>query len=148
MATEVQAKLIAGEEVLLKSDNDTLMLTNYRVLFDEKGNGGSKCISISLESVASCGLVTRSRPLLLVLAGIAGLFVFVQHGPAVLGPLLIAFAFVAAYFFTRSGVITVSSNGGEGIVVPAKGMDRERNLGFFAALVKAKLKVIRKQVPN
>jgi len=123
--------------VLLKSDNDVLTLTNYRVLFDERGNGGSKYVGISLESVSSCGLVTRSRPLLLGLASIAGLLVFVQHGPTVLALLLIALAFVAAHFLTKSGVITVSSNGGEGIVVRAKGMDRERIHGFLDAVVEA-----------
>jgi len=146
MASEKQPKSISGEQVLITSDNGVLALTNYRVKFDAKGNGISKFVSISLESVSSCGLVMRSRPVLLVLAAIAVIVAFLQpESAARYGLILLGVGFVAAYFLTRSAVIMVSSNGGEEIAAPAKGMGRENILTFLEAVMDAKLKFIGKQ---
>ncbi|MGP1675747.1 MAG: hypothetical protein ACTS6J_01145 [Burkholderiales bacterium] len=146
MAAEKQTKPIAGEQVLLTSDNGVLTLTNYRVKYDAKGTGASKFVSISLDAVSSCGLVTRTRPILLVLAAIGAIAAFVQpESAARYGLLLIALCLAGAYFLTRSGVITVSSNGGEGIAVPAKGMSRDLILGFLEAVMDAKLQFIGKK---
>lgn len=140
-----QPKPIAGEQSLFTSDNGVLTLTNYRVKQNAKGNGMSRFVSISLESVSSCGLVTRSRPILLILAAIAGIAVFaLPEQSARLGLLPVALGFCVAYFFTRSGVITVCSNGGEEIVIPVKGMSRESVLVFLEAITEAKLKFIGK----
>ena len=146
MATENQPKPIAGEQVLLASDNGVLTLTNYRVKYDAKGTGASKFVSISLKAVSSCGLVTRTRPILLILAAIAAIAAFVQpESAARYGLFLIALCLFAAYFLTRSGVITISSNGGEGIMVPAKDMSRDRILAFLEAVMDAKLQFISKK---
>jgi hypothetical protein len=145
MAAVAQAKPIAGEQSLLTSDTGILALTNYRVKYDAKGNGMSKFVSISLESVSSCGLITRSRPILLVLAAVALIAAFAQSDQSArVGLLAVAAAFGVAYFLTRSGVITISSNGGESIVVPAKGMGREAIVSFLEAVMEAKLKFIGK----
>ena len=145
MATVSQPKPITGEQSLLTSDNGVLTLTNYRVKYDAKGNGMSKFVSISLESVSSCGLITRSRPILLILAAVALIAAFAQPDQSArIGLLVAALAFGIAYFSTRSGVITVSSNGGESIVVPAKGMSRESIVSFLEAVMEAKLKFIGK----
>lgn len=145
MAALRQPKLIAGEQSLLTSNNGVLTLTNYRVKYDAKGSGMSKFVSISLDAVSSCGLVTRSSPIWLGLAAIAGIAAIVQPVEAArLGLFLAALCFFAAYFFTQAGVITVSSSGGEGIVVPAKGMSRESILVFLEAVSEEKLKFIGK----
>lgn len=145
MATAAQSKPITGEQSLLTSDNGILALTNYRVKYDAKGNGMSKFVSISLESVSSCGLITRSRPILLVLSAVALIAAFAQPDQAPRVALLaVAVALGIAYFFTRSGVITISSNGGESIVVPAKGMGREAIVSFLEGVMEAKLRFIGK----
>jgi len=56
-------ELVPGEQVVLRSDEDTLVLTTKRVRYDAVVLGRSKFISITLDSVASCGLATRSYPL-------------------------------------------------------------------------------------
>lgn len=139
---------IAGEQSLLTSDNGVLMLTNYRVKYEAKVNGMSKFVSISLDSVSSCGLVTRSFPILLVIAGILAIVAiagFAKSGLAA-GVLLLlaALVFGVAYPLTRTGGITVSSNGGEEIFVPSKGMSHESTLVFLEAVMEAKLKFIGK----
>lgn len=143
MATE-NGNLI-GEKALLTSDNGVLTLTNYRVKYDAKAQGATKFVTITLDSVASCGLVTKSYPILLIIAAISAIAAIIQRDSGGLGVLLfIALCFVAAYFLTRSGVITIRSNGGEHIDVPAKGMKPEVIRTFVEAVVEAKLKFIGK----
>lgn len=139
-------KTIPGERTLLISDNGVLSLTNYRVKYDSQGNGKSKFVSITLESVSSCGLITRSRPALLVLAAIALVGALAQHDSVIRnGLFFVGFILAVAYFWARSGVITVSSNGGEGIVVPADGMSRDAIVVFLEAVMEAKLRFIGKE---
>ncbi len=130
---------------MLTSDNGVLTLTNYRVKYDAKAQGATKFVAITLDSVASCGLVTKSYPVLLILAAISAIAAIIQHENNVLVTLLfIALCFVVAYFLTRSGVITIRSNGGEHIDVPAKGMKPEIIRTFVEAVVEAKLNYIGK----
>lgn len=133
--------LVSGEQTVLASDNGTLSLTNYRVKFDATASGQSKYVSISLDNVASCGLVTRSRPVLLAIAAICGvLAVAVPDSSARIGLIFAGIAFVVGYFVTRSAVINISSDGGEGITVPAKGMARDQIVSFLEAVTTEKLK--------
>lgn len=146
MTAENKVRPIVGEEVVVTSGNGVLTVTNYRVKYDASKKGNSKFVSISLESISSCGLVTRSRPVLLVLAAITLILALAQLGSAAGSGLLlvIGLGFLVAFFVTRSSVITVSSNGGEDIVVPAKGMSRDATLFFLEAVMDAKLKFIGK----
>src|SRR5258708_33092562 len=93
---------ITGERTILSSDNGLLTLTSVRVIFDAKTTGASKFVSIPLDAVASCGLVTRSQPLLLDVAAIAGLACFAQSeaGLTVLW-LLVPLLLCVFYFATR-----------------------------------------------
>lgn len=141
MTNGKSAPLVSGEQTILASDNGTLSLTNYRVKFDAKASGQTKYVSISLDSVSSCGLVTRSRPALLAIAAICGvLAVAVPDSSARIGLILVGVAFSVGYFVTRSAVINISSDGGEGITVPAKGMAREQIVAFLEAITIEKLK--------
>jgi|ERR1019366_5861045 hypothetical protein len=136
---------LSGEKSLLTSDNGVLTLSNYRVKYDAQAKGSSKFMTITLDAVASCGLVTQSKPILLVIAAICAIGAVVQHDRgALFGLLFLALCFVVAYFLTRSGVITISSNGGERIDVPTKGMKQENIRSFVEALVEAKLNFIGK----
>lgn len=136
---------LAGERTLQTSDNGVLALTNYRVKYDAKTKGASKFVTISLDAVASCGLVTKSYPILLIIAAISAIAAIIQRENGGLGVLVfVALCFVGAYFVTRTGVITISSKGGEHIDVPAKGMKPEIIRTFVEAVVEAKLKFIGK----
>ncbi len=132
--------LMPGEQVVTSSDNDVLVLTTKRVRYDSVVCGMSSLISITLDSVASCGLITRSFPLLLVLAAIAIVGAFTRRGDALGSLLFVAVALIVAYFFTRKAVISVASNGGQTILVPTKGMPRDTIIGFIEAVEREKLK--------
>lgn len=150
MSTTKKTTTIPGEQAILTSENGVLTLTNYRVKHDAKIGGKSKFVSISLESVSSCGLVTRTNPVLLVIAailGVLGLVGFIgqgnQYAP---GMLLVSLCFCVAYLLTKSGGIIISSNGGENIFVSTKGMGHESILIFVEAVTEEKLKFIGKLI--
>lgn len=143
MATIGAPAPIPGENVILKSDNGVLMLTNFRVKYDAAGSGASQFVSIPLDSVASCGLVTRSLPILLAIAAILFIGALAQAGQsASYGLAAVGALFVVGYFSTRRGVITVASNGGESISVPARGMSRDSILVFVEAVMTQKLRFL------
>ena len=71
--------LLDGEHLVFSSDDGVLTLTNKRVRYDSVSLGHSQLISITLGSVSSCGLVTKTHPFLLVLAAIAFLAFFSQY---------------------------------------------------------------------
>jgi hypothetical protein len=138
-------KLAAGEQVVMSSDGNQLTLTTLRVTLDQASAGASRYISIPLDGVSSCGLVTRSFPILLLLAVLAAVGGFVlKQKEATVGGLVVGVILVIAYFVTRVAVINISPNGGESIVVPAKGMARDKVLEFLRAVEDAKLKFIGK----
>lgn len=132
--------LLPGEQVVLSSDNDVLTLTNMRVRYDSVVWGQSNLIGITLGSVASCGLITKSYPFLLILAVVAVLAGVSQGSGRMWGLVFIAAIFVVAYFVTRKAVLSVASNGGQEIMVPTKGMNREAIIKFIEAVEREKLK--------
>lgn len=144
MSNENGAAGVAGEQTILSSNNGVLSLTNYRVKYDAKASGQSKYVSISLDNVSSCGLVTQSRPALLFIAAICAVLGLALNNDALIGMLVVAIAFVIAYLVTRTAVIRVSSNGGEGIAVPAKGMARQEIVAFLEAVTAAQLRFLGK----
>jgi hypothetical protein len=142
MSTKIA--LLPGEQVVMSSDKDILTLTTRRVRYDSAVFGSSNFISITLDSVASCGLVTKSHPLLLLLAALALIFglsgIFIQSGDGQWIFLVAAVILVVAYFATRRSLISIASNGGQAILVPAKSMSRSAIVEFFEAIEREKLK--------
>lgn len=133
--------LCNGEEIVMESNDGLLVLTNYRVFLDAKSGGISKHISIPLSGVSSCGIVTRSMPLLLVVAAISLVMgLVIPNGAAGVPLIFVAICFVIAYWATRSGVIQISPDGGEGIVVPTKSMKHEEIMHFIRAVIEQKHK--------
>lgn len=132
--------LLPGEQIVTTSKNGILTLTTKRVRYDSVVWGKSNLISITLNSVASCGLVTKSFPFLLILGAIAFMASFTQHGESFWVMFAIATVIVVSYFFTRRAVISVASNGGEAILVPTQGMKREAIISFIEAVEREKLK--------
>ena len=157
-------ELLPGELVVLSSfDNlslsntEVLTLTNKRVRYDSRRLGQSSLISITLGSVASCSLITKSYPFLLILAVLAVLIAVVLAGISqdignwwtliFIGNwwdlwwdlIFIAAIFVVVYFVTRKTVISVASNGGQEISMSAKGMNRKAIIEFIEAIEREKL---------
>lgn len=135
--------LLPGETVLKSSTDSALELTNYRVRFNAAGGGDSRQLSIPLDAIASCGVVIRTKPWLLIAAGVCVALAALQYQSPAAGLLvLLAVGFAISYFLTRSGVITVSSSGGEDIVIPSSGMGRDQITPFLDAVLEARLRSI------
>ena len=134
--------LLPGESVVMTSDKEVLTLTNFRVRYDAQDFGASSLIGITLDALASCGLITRSYPVLLILAGLALLVAFAGGGGNSERQyllFLVTAVLVVAFFLTRRAVISIASNGGQAIVVPAKAMKRAEILKFIEAIEREKL---------
>ena len=130
--------VLPGERVLISSAN-RLLLSNKRVRYDSIDWGRSEFVSMTLDSVASCGLVTRSHPTLLVLSALASIFAFTQDQPKIWYLLAVAVAFLVAYFVTRRAMMTISSNGGQSIQMSTKGMTRESVVDFLNSVEREKM---------
>jgi hypothetical protein len=102
-------------------------------------------VSITLDAVASCGVITQTYPMLLVLAAIAallGIFQFSDSGASSSGMMVgVAILSLAAYFVTRKSSLSVTS-AGAAIEVPASGMSHKDLVDFVDALEEAKLDFI------
>lgn len=136
--------LLPGEKLIISSDNDILMLTSKRVRYDSTVFGSSQFISITLDSVASCGLITKSFPVLILLAFASLIGAVVGGGNSRGILLLVAVVLGIAYFVTRRAVISIASNGGDTILAPAKGMGRGSITEFLDSIEKQKLEFMQK----
>lgn len=132
--------LLAGERVIITSDNELLTLTNKRVRFAEKAAGRSSLVSITIDSVASCGLVTRSYPFLIAAGVIAfAVGIFIQEENVRIIMCLSGLVLAISYLATRSAVLQISSNGNSEITVPARGMARDQIVEFIDAIENEKI---------
>jgi len=137
--------LLQGERVLMESSGKLLTLTSHRVRYETKQAGRSKVISITLDAVASCGLVTRSYPALLglaVLAVLAGVFSLSRSSDGALLLFIGAAILVVVYLVTRSAMIEVASSAGR-VLVRARGMSHESLMEFIDQVDAAKLAFLR-----
>ena len=133
--------LLPGERVVLSSGGGILLLTSMRVRYSSVRMASSGYVSVTLDSISSCGLVTRSLPNLLVLAGVCFLAAVVlnREGAMAFAVGFVGLVLVAAYVVTRQAVISITSSGGQAILVPIRQMRREEIVGFLDALDHAKL---------
>lgn len=132
--------LLPEETIVTSLDKDNLTLTTKRVRYNSVVWGNSNLISITLQSIASCGLVTKSWPVLLIFALLAFLVSLSLLGSSeFVMPLIAAVVLLGIYFFTRRSVISIASNGGEVILVPIKRMKREDIISFIEAVEREKL---------
>jgi len=138
-------RLRPEEKTILQDSTGVLTLTTHRVRLEAKSAGQSKVLSITLDAVASCGLITKSYPGLLVLAVLVAVLGYATSralsasysealyiGAAVL---------VLAYFGTRSAVLSVGS-ASESITVPTGSLSRDKLVEFIDAVDDAKLAFI------
>ena len=117
---DTHVALLPDERVIMQSDKDILTLTTKRVRYNAVEFGSSHLISITLDSVASCSLTTRSFPILVLLAAAAIILALIMHEEedAVYFLFFVAIVLGVVYFLTRRAVLIIASNGGEKIIVP------------------------------
>jgi hypothetical protein len=139
-------KLLEGEATISEAI-EHLTLTTHRVRYDERASGATRIVSITLDAVSSCGIVSKSHPILLVLAVVAGLLGVLLlnsdmgEGNVRTGLFLAAVALAIAYLATRTVALAISSSG-ESIMVAASGVVPDVLIGFIDAVEQAKLKYL------
>jgi hypothetical protein len=133
-------EMLKDEQVVLSSENDALILTTKRVRYKSEVWGSTDLVSMTLNSVASCVYKTKSYPIILILAAIAFILAIAEHRDMAIYLVFLSVILIVAYFMTRQAVLLISSNGGEAIVAPVKGMSQERITKFIDALENEKLK--------
>lgn len=141
-------KLLPGESTLSEASVAGLTLTTHRVRYDQRTSGASQIIGITLDAVSSCGLVSKSHPILLLLAVLAGGFgAFSRNAEEggeqsiMYGLLFTAAALVVAYFITRTVVLVISSSG-QSITISATGMKPDALVAVVDDVEQAKLKYL------
>jgi len=67
--------MLPAEKELIATNGRLVVLTSHRIRLDSRASGEDRLVSITLDAVASCGVVSRSMPMLVVrgvLAALAG----------------------------------------------------------------------------
>ena len=151
MATQPTIKLLPNERVLIEDIDCMLTLTTHRIRFQQQGKGQSIFTSITLESVASCGLATVSYPRLIPLGIviIVGGFWYLNassstgDGNAIPSTIiLLGILLIGMFFSTRKGILKISS-AGDAISVKSKGISREKLVEIIETLEQAKFNLHR-----
>jgi hypothetical protein len=139
-------ELLPGESAL-SGVVEGLSLTSHRVRYDRRVTGGTQVIGITLDAVSSCGLASKTYPILLLLAvlavGFGVLEISQESRDQAVGLLLLGVALVVAYSLTRTVVLAISS-AGQSIVVAAKGINPDSLVAFVDDVEQAKLKYLDK----
>ncbi len=138
MSTKID--LLPDEQVVMTSDEELLTLTTKRVRYHGEAFGTSRIISITLDAVASCGVITQRFPLFLLFAVVALIGAgFAPSSDAQTVLVGVGIVLIVAYFMARRGLISISSQGGDHIVVPTKGMSQSDAMEFVEAVEREKL---------
>ena len=132
--------LLENEKNLDFLEKNSVVLTNYRIT---KEDGNSYKIAIFLKNISSIIAHYKTEPIFIILGAIsliAGV-VLVLHGDlnsfGIASFVLCAVLF-AAYFLTKKHVITVSSDGGEKMVIEVQKKSHERIEEFITNIQQAK----------
>jgi hypothetical protein len=136
--------LLPGENKLITSDNDRMILTNYRITKQDEIWGKSYKISIFLEDISSIEVHFKSHIVLLiigVLMVLAGLGMSIEAGPIVsVGSIVVGGIFIAIWWFSRKHIVSIFSDGGSTLNILAKGMSDSKIDDFITSVQEAKLK--------
>jgi hypothetical protein len=142
-------KLSSGETTISEANLEHLTLTTHRVRYDQRTSGATKIVSITLDAVSSCGVVSKSYPILLLLAVVALLLgallqvTGIEEGNVQNGLFLASVALGIVYFLTRAVAFSIASPG-ESITVSARGLKPDVLIGFIDAVEQAKLEYLGK----
>ena len=136
-------KLLPNEEKVLTSNDDKIILTNYRIQMMDKEWGQAFNISIFLEDISSIEVKYKSHIYLLIIGIIcvlAGFYMGGQHSGSnsLIGGLVLGGIFIAIWWFTRSHVISIGSDGGSSLNFLVTGMSEDAINDFTDKLSLAK----------
>lgn len=131
---------IENEKVLLKSANEQMTLTNFRVVKSTKSRGLINYSSIFLDKISSVHFRSQEYKWLLYVAaviaacGVFGLLLSQENRIGVFFSFVfLAAIFAGAYFLTRTQIIEICGSGSERIVT-VMNKDFEMAFKFIAAI--------------
>lgn len=137
--------LFEGESIITQSKDSKVVLTNYRLRYQESSASNARVISIMLEKISSIEVHYKSYPVYIILGIlIGGMGYFFSGG---LGSrmelqlkivcLVVAVLFVLVYFMSRRHMVSVASSGAT-IDFHTRGMRRDSILEFVNKIEQAK----------
>jgi hypothetical protein len=132
--------LFRDEEIISTSDNNTVILTTHRILYEYKEWDRSYNQNITLEHITSTENSTRNHYLLLILSLLAvGAGIPVLQEQENVGMMLFgaAFCLLILYFATKRNVILIGSPSTK-MVINAKGMNKADVFAFIDKVELAK----------
>ncbi len=127
-------KLFPNEEILVESNNKSIILTNRRMIQNQSNNGYTIYKNIMLEHIKSCVNSTSHNIMYLILAGITLLisgYVYTQVSiQAAFVALIAVVVLVILYFTTRKNVLAIASPSCK-IIFEVNNMKREKTIEFI-----------------
>jgi hypothetical protein len=134
-------QLLPGEEELIISNEDKIILTNQRIHMSDKLYGRRYQITIFLEDVATIEnhykgdlgyLVPGLICLFIALINVVNLILLV-------GDIFLGLIFLVLWLNSRRRLITLTSKGGKSMGIEVEGMSREQVDDFIYEVQRAKL---------
>lgn len=131
-------KLFTGEEVILTSNEDKLVLTNQRVILQSKDWLHNLQSTIFLEDISSMGTKYRPNQLLFTIS-----LIFLFLGVINIICLIIGIALLLFWFLLKQPYIYIASTGTTELFIEANQLNKEQVLYFLDALQEAKANRVR-----
>lgn len=136
-------QLLPGEENLVTSNQDKLILTSHRIHLTDKQWGRSYQITIFLENIASIENVYKSNLTFLLISALGLLLGLATVGREVdekvsFGSFVAAVIFLILWSNSRKHVVTIASNGGGKLNIPVEGTNEAFVNDFVDKLEAAK----------
>ena len=134
-------QLLPGEEELIISNEDKIILTNQRIHMSDKVYGRRYQITIFLEDISSIENHYRGDIAYLI-PGLICLFIAlinVVNLVLLVGDIILGLIFLVLWLNSRRRQITISSKGGKSMRIEVEGMSKDHVDDFLFELQRAKL---------
>lgn len=131
----IHSGLLQGETCIMSSNDDTLMLTNFRVKRESIAGSTEAYRSIPLSKITACSLTTKKYPFFLVFAGLALIGAIASNEQRIqIVSFLASVVLGVLFLFVRSGQLEILSGSGSSISVPTKGLKHAEVRRFAEAI--------------
>lgn len=137
--------LLQNEIKIGSTNDDKIVLTNFRIFQQEQKFGSNYHLSLHLEDISSIEMHYKSSPILLILGilfsflGIYTLLMSNFQDTLVLAILFIGILFLLAWWFTRRFAVSIKPNGGRSLDCFFEATSNEAINSFLNLLEQAKL---------
>jgi hypothetical protein len=136
-------QLFSDEKLLTQSLDGGVTLTTHRIVYEYKDWRRSYNQSIMLEHITSCENAYKTQVWSLILSGLCFVVGLIEatnnHIEQFGSATLVAIAFAAFFWFTKSNLMIIASPSTK-MIINVKGMKRDRVLEFLNNVEQAKHK--------